>query len=226
MINAARNIGTKFNEDGTPRFYPGNTVISFLDHGTAAWEAFIAIRSMLVCADMSRCATLMPDKSIHMTVFEGVCHNARRPEVWTNHLPLDCRLEETDELMEKAIASVKPLGAVNMRMDHIYLGIGSSIQLVPDTEADAAELKRYRDECAAATGIRFPNHDRYEYHITMCYFTKTPDAKHEAMLEEYKRKAEAYIASKRIIFRAAAPTLTFFDNMFCFNPFRIPRNGL
>ena len=43
---------------------------------------------------------------------------------------------------------------------------------------------------------------------------------------DFFREADAYIASKRIGFTVQQPQLTFFDNMFCFNPFRIERNGL
>lgn len=227
MINAANNIGNKFNEDGTVRFFPGNTIISFVDHSAPIWDHFVAIRSMLTCRQASHCLTLLPDSSIHMTVFEGVCHQWRKPEVWTNKLPLDCKLEETDDLFEQAFKTVKPLGQVNMRVDHVQIGLhGSGVQLQPATEADAAELKRFREECSAALGLRFPNHDTYEYHLSIGYFTKQPTAEEEKELNDYVDHANQYVSAKNIVFTIQQPQLTFFDNMFQFNPFRIPRKGL
>ena len=75
-------------------------------------------------------------------------------------------------------------------------------------------------------GLHFPNHDSYFFHISICYYTKDPTPEEEQQLQDFFREADAYIASKRIGFTVQQPQLTFFDNMFCFNPFRIERNGL
>ena len=107
MIDISRNIGTKFNADGSVRFFPGNTVISFLEHDTKAWNCFTRIRSMLTDCAASRCATLMPDTSIHMTVFEGVCHYNRRPQAWFGDLPLDLPLEKADDVFAVPLLRVE-----------------------------------------------------------------------------------------------------------------------
>lgn len=74
-------------------------------------------------------------------------------------------------------------------------------------------------------GLHFPNHDSYFFHISICYYTKDPTPEEEQQLKDFVDEANAYIASKHISFTVQQPELTFFDNMFCFNPFRIPRNG-
>ena len=226
VLDASRNIGNKFNEDGSVRFFPGNTILSFVDHDAPVWAEFNKIRDMLKETPASHCMTLLPDESIHMTVFEGVCHQWRRPDLWTNLLPLDCTLTETDDLFERAYASVKPLGQVRMRMDSIALGYGVSIRLVPVTEADAQELRRFRDECPAAMGIRHTIHDTYKYHLSMAYLTTSATDEEEAQLQAFAGRATAYIKFRRFEFTITPPCLTFFDNMFKFNPYRIERNGL
>ena len=131
-----------------------------------------------------------------------------------------------DDFFEEKFKTIKPLGEVHMRMAHMAGKSGILIRLEPETEADAAELKRYRDEVGAAMGLHFPNHDSYFFHISICYYTKDPTPEEEQQLKDFVDEANAYIASKHISFTVQQPELTFFDNMFCFNPFRIPRNGL
>ena len=47
MSISAYNIGTKFNADGSVRFFPGNTIISKIDHNAPVFEEFKKIRQML-----------------------------------------------------------------------------------------------------------------------------------------------------------------------------------
>lgn len=226
MGMSSYNIGTKFNADGSVRFFPGNTIISKIDHNAQVFEHFKHIRGLLAAKPVARCVTMLPDDSIHMTVIEGVCHQWRSPEAWTKYLPLDCKLSEVDDLLEERMKGVKPLGEVRMKMEQVVSKSGIMIRLLPASDADLAELKRYRDEVSEATGLRLPNHDSYRFHISVCYYTKDPTAEEEQQLEDFFREADAYIAANDTTFTVQAPQLTFFDNMFCFNPFRIPRNGL
>lgn len=223
---AAHNIGAKFNADGTVRFFPGNTIISMIDHNDPIYEEFKGIRAQLKALKAADCMTFLPDDSLHMTVFEGVCHQWREPSAWTNLLPIDCKLSETDDLFEERFASVRPLGQVRMRAVELGGFGGQSLRLMPVSEADAAELKRYRDEMSEAFGIRFPNHDTYGFHISICYFVKEPTDADIKEIQAVHQKVKAYLAEKEVIFTPQPPVLTFFDNMFRFNPFRIPRNGL
>ena len=55
MIDASINIGNKFNEDGSVRFFPGNSIVSMISHEAEVWKAFCAIREMLLACPASRC---------------------------------------------------------------------------------------------------------------------------------------------------------------------------
>lgn len=226
MLDASRNIGNKFNEDGSVRFFPGNTIISLVDHNAPVFAEFCKIRQMLKSYPASHCMTLLPDESIHMTVFEGVCHQWRRADLWTSLLPLDCTLTQTDELFQRNLSGVKPLETVHMQMDSIALGYGVSVLLKPATPADEQELRRYRDDCSKALGICHAIHDTYRFHLSMGYLTTSATDEEEAQLREFAEKATAYIREKNIVFTAQQPQLTFFENMFYFHPNRIDRQGM
>lgn len=225
MAYAQKNIGTKFNADGTVRRFPGNTVISMVNHGKDVFTHFLHVRELFMASPAAPCVTLLPLDSIHMTVIEGVCDQVRRPGYWTSLLPLDCPLSATDALFEARFAELAPLGEVTLRMSHVVCTGGILLRMEPVTPADEARLRAYRDAASAALGLRFPNHDSYHFHITLGYFTKEPTPEQEQALMEFCAQADRYIAEHDIRMRAEEPLLTFFDSMFRFEPHRIPRDG-
>lgn len=225
MAYAQKNIGTKFNADGTVRRFPGNTVISMVNHGKDVFTHFLHVRELFMASPAAPCVTLLPLDSIHMTVIEGVCDQVRRPGYWTSLLPLDCPLSATDALFEARFAELAPLGEVTLRMSHVVCTGAILLRMEPVTPADEARLRAYRDAASAALGLRFPNHDSYHFHITLGYFTKEPTPEQEQALMEFCAQADRYIAEHDIRMRAEEPLLTFFDSMFRFEPHRIPRDG-
>lgn len=225
MAYAQKNIGTKFNADGTVRRFPGNTIISMVNHGKDVFTHFLHVRELFMASPAAPCVTLLPLDSIHMTVIEGVCDQVRRPGYWTSLLPLDCPLSATDALFEARFAELAPLGEVTLRMSHVVCTGGILLRMEPVTPADEARLRAYRDAASAALGLRFPNHDSYHFHITLGYFTKEPTPEQEQALMEFCAQADRYIAEHDIRMRAEEPLLTFFDSMFRFEPHRIPRDG-
>ena len=161
-----------------------------------------------------------------MTVIEGVCHPWRRPELWTSMLPVDCRLSQVDDLFEERFKAVGPLGTVRLRMEQL---VGEScflIRLAPEDDMDLKELCRYRDEVSEALGIRFPNHDAYRFHVSLCYITSRPSPEEADQLYSFMEAANQYIEQTDTVFTVQQPQLTYFDNMFRFSPHRIPRGNL
>ena len=225
MAYAQKNIGTKFNADGTVRRFPGNTIISMVNHEKDVFTHFLHVRELFMASPAAPCVTLLPLDSIHMTVIEGVCDQVRRPGYWTSFLPLDCPLCATDALFEARFAELAPLGKVTLRMSHVVCTGAILLRMEPVTPADEAHLRAYRDAASAALGLRFPNHDSYHFHITLGYFTKEPTPEQEQALTEFCAQADRYIAEHDIRMQAEEPLLTFFDSMFRFEPHRIPRDG-
>ncbi len=217
------NIGNKFHQDGSVRAFPGNTVISFIDHRAPIFDLFCAVRRMLEESPAGKCFTFLPDDSIHMTVFEGVCDQWRDEAVWTNLLATDVPLQQVDRLFEKRFEQAKKLGNVRMRAVGIKTGGGYGIALEPCTPKDAARLKVYRDAMSDLFGMRFPNHDDYRFHISICYGVFPPDKAQEEVLDHFEREASGFIAAQKMEFDVLEPSMTYFRNMFAFETVRFER---
>lgn len=225
MGYTVNSIGKKFNADGTVRHFPGNTIISMVNPNQEIFAHFLRIRHLLEESPAAPCVTLLPLSSIHMTVIEGVCDQVRQADHWTSLLPPDCSLAETDAFFEERLADVPPLEPVTLRMTHVVFTGAILLRLEPVTQANAARLKRYRNDVSTALGLRFPNHDSYRFHISLGYFTKEPTQREAQALHAFGEQADRYIAQHEILMQAQPPQLMFFDDMFRFVPHRIPRDG-
>ncbi len=216
------SIGKKFNEDGSVRHFPGNTMVCILDHSSEVFRRAREERDLLYSL-CGRTISVLPDESLHMTAIEGVCDQVRKKELWTSFLSLDCPLSDVDDFFEEAWKKVPPMGKVEMTFDHLWLESGCAIALRPASAEDEERIRGWRDRVSGIMGLRFPGHGKYMFHISLAYGMRMPD---DAEMERFEREKERFdrqCKDSPFTFTVPQPSLTFFDDMFLFNPFRIPR---
>lgn len=212
-------VGTKFYEDGTVRQFPGNTIICFVDPDSETFRLSVWLQEELRRQLPPPGIALLPVSSLHMTVFQLVVDEVRQPEKWSSHLPLDAPLADTDAFFMRVVPGVPAPGSFRMRYRRLKVeGSGISIRLEPaDDEAESA-IRQYRADLVAATGVRFPDHDDYEFHISLAYnILRRTDAQ-EAQLTAFVQRVDAIMQAAFGIFETGQPVLTFFDDMFRFVP--------
>lgn len=216
------SIGKKFNEDGSVRHFPGNTMVCILDHSTEVFRRAKAERDLLdkICG---RTISILPDESLHMTAIEGVCDQVRDKEHWTSKMPLDAPLVEVDDFFEETWNKLPKLGEVNMTFDHLWLEFGAAIALRPSTDADDKKIRAWRDTVGDAMGLHFPGHETYQFHISLAYGMWMPTEEELMRFEKEKERFDAECVNDPFSFTVPQPSMTFFNDMFLFNPFRIER---
>ena len=84
-----------------------------------------------------------------------------------------------------------------------------------DAETDQA-LRTYRDRVAQATGVRFPDHEQYQFHISLAYRLIHLTEAEESELDRLLTSIDQYLQSHFGLFEAPPPQLTLFDDMFRF----------
>lgn len=222
MIEFGKDVGRKFHADGTPRRFPGNTIIALLDPSGEAFARVGEERDRLgrICGPVM---TLLPDVSLHMTVIEGVCDQVRDAAHWTSLLPTDAELEAVDDLFAKEFPSLPPLGRVVMRFDHLRLGGGANIALRPASDGDERRIRSWRDRASEVLGLRFPGHASYVFHIGLGYGITRPDSETERALMDECGRFDRECAEHPFSFVVPEPSLVFFDSMMYFSKDRIPR---
>lgn len=219
-----KNIGRKFTEDGSVRFFPGNTVISKVTEENSVYSTICHISQKFAETEGADKYAFLPWESFHMTMIQGVCEEDRRPELWSSHLSLDAPLTEVDDYFEKQFCSVHPLLKTEMIFDYIDLSNYTIlVRFQPRTEVDKKNLQTYRDEISDKFGIRFPDHDRYGFHISIAYQLWEMQEAEIAAFQKTAYLLEEGLKKKPVVFTLKQPELTFFRNMYYFDSSRIER---
>jgi hypothetical protein len=211
-------VGSKFYSDGTARTFPGNTIICFVDphrHANVFQECVWAQEQLQGMQCRYKFSFLPPD-SFHMTVFELLCDQVRTPQKWSRFLPLSASLEETDRFFLSTVSETPaPAG---FRIRYRFIRWPTSIEVEPADQETALALQNYRNRISEITGVRFPDHDSYRFHITLAYpLIELEPAEQRELLATFER-IEQRLGRSFGTFDAASPQLVFFDDMFKFVP--------
>lgn len=219
-----KNIGRKFNPDGSVRFFPGNTIISKVKPENSIYPVITKISDAFREADTARKYTFLPFSSLHMTMIQGVCDEDRKETLWSRYLPLDLPLSQVDDFFEEKYKAVEALPETHMVFDTIDIsGATILVRFKPETAKDAEKLKRFRDDVSEKLGVRFPDHDSYGFHISVAYLLWELDEKERAAIEETCRKLEEPLKAQRPVFTLRQPDMTYFKDMMYFSGERIAR---
>jgi len=211
------HVGTKFNRDGTARTFPGNTVISKIGSDMPVYAALVEAQNRLKSLECAQKYAFLPPASFHMTVIEGLCDQVRKPKNWTTKLALDLPLVDTNKFLIDLFPLITPPDLVEMRI----AGRGGTgvlmIMLEPADKESMIAMTAYRDRFADETGIRFPGHDDYKFHISLAYNLIELTESEERQLTQTYASVLHDISTTIGSFRLNPPSLACFENMLTFN---------
>ncbi|MFK7919585.1 MAG: DUF1868 domain-containing protein [Ilumatobacter sp.] len=201
----------KFGPDGTARHFPGNTVVSLVPSPSA--EADLLTRAVDHLREaIAHDSVLLPPSSWHMTVFELLCDQVRDSVFWSTRLDADASLDAVDEFVADCVPTIPAPHQLTMHYNGISAGdtaIGVSVE--PADATTTQTLIEYRNALSEVTGIRFPNHDDYRFHITLAYTLTRPSAATRPRLDEAIARVDADLNGA--LFAMPEPVLTFFSDM-------------
>lgn len=215
------SVGQKFNPDGSPREFHGNTVIFHVPTDSATFDLLLRIRKETESQRWARKFSFLPPSSYHMTIFEGVCDQVREPAKWTSKLPLDAPLERVDDLLRQAWPDVSIPRDVSMSYRLYNAAIGNiSIYVKANTHEMERKLRSYHDKLSEAFGIRASNHDNYAFHITLAYRIEMLTISETFQAICFSRRMHRDLRRSFGTLQINTPKLTFFADMTCFAPTR------
>ncbi len=166
------SVGYKFNEDGSAMPFPGATIISFLPQTHPVFGEMLRIAQQARQAAYSHKFTFLPPASYHMTnkVLYNDHPSDREGPGWSEKYPRDLSCAELDASLARDLLRIVQRGdwPQSFRMRLWYVD-NNSLKLQPATTRCADELRHFRDAVAQETGIRWPDHEKYVYHMTYAY---------------------------------------------------------
>ena len=219
-----RNVGRKFNEDGTAKEFPGNTIICHVPKQSPQFQYLLKLRETLMSQHWSKKYSFLPPSSFHMTVFEGVCDQVRKNSKWTSMLSLDAPLEEVDEFLISKWDSIEKPSYFNMKAKLVGIGGVIGIQLTPKDDAMNEFIRNFRNVLSETYGIRMHLHSLYHFHISYAYAIEKISIKERLQAIKFMKKISQNIEEEFGILETGTPELTFFSDMFEFAHSRAEAN--
>lgn len=218
-----QQIGMKFNHDGTPKKYPGNTVIADVRADSPACAVIHHLYRVLSESGVGDSFIFLPEDSYHVTVIRGVNDYVRDSAYWPPELKADTPMSAVDDFFEQRVKTVERPGDICMKFESVRIDEHDvRVCLKPWDKQEQQRLARYRDEVADAIGLRLPGHDSYTYHVTLAYVLTIPEGdglelqrRAVAQMNEYLQLQEGFYLSE--------PRIAFYDDMMNFYSERIPR---
>ena len=207
----------KFKENGEFNHFPGNTVVANLYTNSDLMEVVDIIQSRyreLLFIDKF---TLTPRDSIHMTVIELLCHENREPEFWSSNLPLDTPLQEIHDYFAKQL-EIFPLLNEDIHMCVTEMG-NQNILVEPADEKSAKRLEEIRTYVSEKAGVRFPNHDRYQFHISIGYLRVPLTEEENEEFTKVKKELTKVLLEKVPVITVNRIDYTVFEDMRRFVPY-------
>lgn len=209
--------GKKFDLSGQVLPFAGNTIISHLHLNSDLYKTLLPIHEKLNSSRFTTFYALLPPSSWHMTVFEGVCDQRRKSDVWPKDLPLDAPLASCHDLFKDKLSKFDLGIPIPLRLAVTGLVMsrgGIRLDLAPINEEEEKSLRGLRNRLSDLLQIRARGHDTYVFHLALAY--KIVPMGHEDEEALLNLLQEWYMTIPHD-FELGAPEFCHFDNMFAFN---------
>ena len=163
-------LGKKFTHDGAPLSCPGFTTVCHVDPGSDAFAALVDAQERLKAGPLAGAFTYLPPDSLHMTIFEGVIDYSRTPERWPGHLPTDAPIAQVAEDAATRLRGHDLETTFIARPVEVFAGF--TVGMTGATKVEETRLRQTRDSLRDALNIHRPDHDSYQFHITLAYLLR------------------------------------------------------
>jgi len=224
FLKFGSQINIKFNTDGSPRRYPGNTVISDICPDNKAFGVIKHLTEQLKERNLDDLFILLPDNSYHVTIIRGVNDLVRTKDYWPPAIPLDAPMDKVDNFVRSCVESVEAPETVHMRFSHVQIDDADlRICLEPADKNEDKKLREYRDNIAEKLNLRLPGHDNYVFHITAAYVKFIPEENRKNMLEKYTEDMNMFLKQQES-FELPKPRFAYYNDMFYFYDTPIDRS--
>lgn len=166
----------KFYENKDYKYFPGNTIIHFLDNKEQI-EIIAKIKEEMEANPLFEKFIFLPKSSYHMTVCDVLTYNT---------LTESDRYKKTSNLLEidQQIARFLEKTSYDLDIKMVPKKIkAKKIVLEPKTELDAKKLSNFREFVATRTGIQLP--ENYTFHISLAYQLMELDEQEKKEMDQF-----------------------------------------
>jgi hypothetical protein len=201
----------KFDDKGNPLPYPGCTIICNIPLNTHLSDQIISFQKNLKKFNPEKTYFYLPSSSFHMTLFDCCNLNTKNTKYWPTDIDPDMDYKNIAIELNKRIQNYIFPEELNLKLK-IFFG-GYSIVLEPFSEKDEKILRNCRDELSSLLKIKFENHQRYTFHITLAYILRELNKNEIKNLIEFNKQLSFDFSKKFPKITLTKPEMCTFEDM-------------
>ena len=201
----------KFDDKGNPLPYPGCTIICNIPLNTYLSDQIISYQKKIEKFNPENTYFYLPSSSFHMTLFDCCNLNTKNTKYWPTDIDPDMDYKDIAIELNKRIQNYIFPEELNLKLK-MFFG-GYSIVLEPFSEKDEKILRNCRDELSSLLKIKFENHQRYTFHITLAYILRELNKKEIKSLIEFNKQLSFDFSKKFPKITLSKPEICTFEDM-------------
>ena len=201
----------KFDNKGNPISFPGCTIICKIPINTDLSNQIISFQKKIENFNPKKTYFYLPPSSFHMTLFDCCNFNTKNTNYWPSDIDPDMDYKDIAVELNRRIQNYIFPKEFNLKLK-MFFG-GYSIILEPYSEKDEKILRNCRDELSSLLKIKFENHQRYTFHITLAYILRELSEIEISNLIEFNKKLFLDFSKKFPKITFSKPEMCTFENM-------------
>lgn len=204
------HLGTRYDRAGVFQPEPGNTVVCHVVPGSATERVLVDARARYRAMADAASLTFTPVESYHMTLFQGIIEGRRNFPYWPADIAADTPIVEMTRRFRQRLERFPALPGFAVRA---VAARPTGLVVEGVTAADRHAMATWRNALAESLGYRHPDHDSYQFHITMAYMIDWLD---DAALPAWATMLEEVlddITRRAPILELRAPAFCSFEDM-------------
>ena len=160
----------KFDDKGTPLPFSGCTIICNIPLNCHLSDQIISFQKKMKNFNPKQTYFYLPPSSFHMTLFDCCNLNTKNTNYWPSDIDSNMDYKDVAVELNNRIQNYIFPEKLNLKLK-MFFG-GYSIILEPFSEKDEKILRNCRNELSSLLKIKFENHQRYTFHITLAYILR------------------------------------------------------
>ena len=201
----------KFDDKGNPLPFPGCTIICNIPLNTILSDQIIGFQKNIENFNPEKTYFYLPPSSFHMTLFDCCNFNTKNTNYWPSDIGPGMDYKDIAIELNKRIQNYIFPEEFNLKLK-MFFG-GYSIILEPYSEKDEKILRNCRDELSSLLKIKYENHQRYTFHITLAYILRELNQIEINNLIEFNKKLSLDFSKKFPKITFTKPEMCIFEDM-------------
>ena len=176
----------KFDNDGNPLHWPGCTIICPIQQSSLVSSLLSEVQENFKEIAPKKKYTFLPQSSFHMTLFDCCNVSTFKTSFWPKNIQETENYLEVANILSDRLKNYQFPNPLTVKLNKFFGGF--STLLTPYSAKDEETLRSCRDDLSNLLGIKFENHLRYTFHITLAYLLEPLTLEEVSRLIDLEKK--------------------------------------